>query len=269
MRGVSATSRAQVLDTVGGATADGAQGVAVGTELFAVVGALDSNPVLRRVLSDPATEADAKAGLVGTLFGDKIGAGALDVVGAAARGRWSAGRDLADALEQAGVQAVLSAADSAGSLATVADTLFAFTRVVTGNPELRQTLSDRSASVEGRQELVSRLLGDHADEVSLALARQAVASRGRSYETAIVDYAQDAIVREGRLQARVVAAYALDDDEKQRLAGALARKYGRDVHVDVTVDPDVIGGISVEIAGERIDSTVSTRLADARRALAG
>ncbi|WP_370618592.1 F0F1 ATP synthase subunit delta [Mumia sp. Pv 4-285] len=269
MRGVSATSLAQVLDTVGGVTADGAQGVAVGTDVFAVVGALDANPVLRRVLSDPATESDAKAGLVGTLFGDKIGSGAVDVVVAAARGRWSAGRDLSDALEQAGVQAVLSAADSAGSLDTVADTLFAFARVTTSDPELRQTLNDRTASVEGRQVLVSRLLGDQADDVVLALARQAVASRGRSYETAIAAFAQDAIAREGRLQARVVSAYALGDDEKQRLAGALARKYGRDVHVDVTVDPNVIGGISVEIAGERIDSTVSTRLADARRALAG
>jgi F-type H+-transporting ATPase subunit delta len=39
--------------------------------------------------------------------------------------------------------------------------------------------------------------------------------------------------------------------------------------VDATVDPAVIGGLSVEIAGERIDSTVSTKLADARRGLVG
>ncbi|MGH1562274.1 F0F1 ATP synthase subunit delta [Mumia sp. DW29H23] len=269
MRGVSATSLAQVLETVGGSTADGSQGVTVGTEVFAVVAALDANPVLRRVLSDPATESDAKAGLVRTLFGDKIGAEALDVVTAAARGRWSAARDLADALEQAGVQAVLSAAERDSSLDKVADTLFAFSRVVIEDTELRQTLNDRSASAEGRQALVTRLLGGQVDEASLALARQAVATREHGYEASLVAFAQDAIAREGRLQARVTSAYDLDADEKQRLAGALARKYGREVHVDVTVDPAVIGGLSVEIAGERIDSTIQTRLADARRALVG
>lgn len=269
MRGVSATSLAQVLETVGGSTADGAQGVTVGAEVFAVVAALDTNPVLRRVLSDPATESDAKAGLVRTLFADKIGTGALDVAVAAVRGRWSRARDLADALELAGVQAVLSTADQRGTLDTVADTLFAFSRVVIDDPQLRRTLNDRAASVEGRRDIVSRLLEGQVDDVSLALARQAVAMRKHGYEETLVAFAEDAISREGRLQARVVTAYALDADEKQRLAGALARKYGRDVHVDVTVDPSVIGGLSVEIAGERIDSTIQTRLADARRALVG
>lgn len=269
MRGVSASSLAQVLGTVGGATSGGTQGVAVGTELFAVVGALDANPVLLRVLSDPATESDAKAGLVRSLFGGKVGAGALDVVVTAAQGRWSAGRDLADALEQAGVQAVLDTAERDGSLETVADTLFAFSRIVVADHELRQTLNDRSASVEGRHEVVSRLLAGKADDVSLALARQAVAAREHGYEESLAVFAQAAVTRQGRLQARVTAAYALDADEKQRLAEALGRKYGRDVHVDVTVDPSVIGGLAVEIAGERIDSTISARLADARRALVG
>ena len=156
-----------------------------------------------------------------------------------------------------------------GTLDTVADTLFAFSRVVIDDPQLRRTLNDRGASVEGRRDIVSRLLDAQVDDVSLALARQAVAMRKHGYEETLVAFAEDAISREGRLQARVVTAYALDDDEKQRLAGALARKYGRDVHVDVTVDPSVIGGLSVEIAGERIDSTIQTRLADARRALVG
>ena len=50
-----------------------------------VVGALDTNPVLRRVLSDPASEGEAKAGLVRSLFGDKIGSGALEIVSTAAQ----------------------------------------------------------------------------------------------------------------------------------------------------------------------------------------
>ncbi|MFD1826218.1 MULTISPECIES: F0F1 ATP synthase subunit delta [Mumia] len=269
MRGVSAASLAQVLDAVSGAAADGAEGVAVGEDVFAVVGALDANPVLRRVLSDPASEGEAKAGLVRSLFGEKIGSGALEIVSIAAQGRWGSARDVADALEQAGVQAVLSRAERDGQLDVVADTLLEFSRVVVADPDLRQALGDRATSVEGRKVLVSRLLDGKADDVTLALARQAVAGRNHGFEQTLAGFSEDAIVLAGRLQALVTAAYALDADEKQRLAGALARKYGREVYVDVTVDPAVIGGLSVEIAGERIDSTVSTKLADARRGLVG
>ncbi|TNC42872.1 F0F1 ATP synthase subunit delta [Mumia zhuanghuii] len=269
MRGVSAASLAQVLDVVDGAAAGGAEGVAVAEDVFAVVGALDTNPVLRRVLSDPASEGEAKAGLVRSLFGDKIGSGAVEIVSTAAQGRWGASRDVADALEQAGVQAVLSRAAHEGRLDQVADTLLEFARVVVNDPDLRQAVNDKSASVEGRQVLVARLLDGKTDDVTLALVRQAVAGRNHGFEQTLAGFAQDAIVREGRLQALVTAAYELSPDEKQRLAGALARKYGREVYVDVTVDPAVIGGLSVEIAGERIDSTVSTKLADARRGLVG
>jgi F-type H+-transporting ATPase subunit delta len=37
----------------------------------------------------------------------------------------------------------------------------------------------------------------------------------------------------------------------------------------VIVEPDVLGGVRVQIGDEVIDSTVATRLAEARRRLAG
>ena len=54
-----------------------------------------------------------------------------------------------------------------------------------------------------------------------------------------------------------------------RLAAALSRSYGRTVHLNVVVDPDVIGGIRVEIGDDVIDGTVASRLDDAGRKLAG
>jgi F-type H+-transporting ATPase subunit delta len=49
----------------------------------------------------------------------------------------------------------------------------------------------------------------------------------------------------------------------------LERQYGRPVHLNIVVDPDVIGGIRVEIGDDVIDGTVSSRLDDARRKIAG
>ncbi|MDQ3166780.1 MAG: F0F1 ATP synthase subunit delta, partial [Actinomycetota bacterium] len=47
------------------------------------------------------------------------------------------------------------------------------------------------------------------------------------------------------------------------------RTYGQPVHLNVLVDPAVLGGLSVEVGDEIIDATMSGRLEDARRRIAG
>jgi F-type H+-transporting ATPase subunit delta len=69
--------------------------------------------------------------------------------------------------------------------------------------------------------------------------------------------------------ATVRVARPLSDADRDRLAGALARTYGKDVHLNVIVDPEVLGGIRVEIGDDVIDGTVASRLDDAGRRLAG
>jgi F-type H+-transporting ATPase subunit delta len=61
----------------------------------------------------------------------------------------------------------------------------------------------------------------------------------------------------------------LTDEQRDRLAAALRRLYGHDVHIDVDVDPGVIGGLRVLVGDEVVDGTISTRLDEARRRLAG
>ncbi len=64
-------------------------------------------------------------------------------------------------------------------------------------------------------------------------------------------------------------ARELPDGDLQRLQGALARQYDRPVQLNVVVDPEVVGGVKVEIGDDVIDGTVASRLDDARRRLAG
>jgi F-type H+-transporting ATPase subunit delta len=67
----------------------------------------------------------------------------------------------------------------------------------------------------------------------------------------------------------VHSARPLDEATQQRLASALTRQYGRPVHLNIVVDPAVVGGLRVEIGDDVIDGTVSARLDDARRKIAG
>jgi hypothetical protein len=69
--------------------------------------------------------------------------------------------------------------------------------------------------------------------------------------------------------AVVRSAVDLTAAQRSRLAEALAASYGHRVHLNVVIDPSVLGGISVRIGDELIDGTVASQLATVRRKLAG
>jgi F-type H+-transporting ATPase subunit delta len=56
--------------------------------------------------------------------------------------------------------------------------------------------------------------------------------------------------------------------QQQRLTAALSTAYGHEVHLNIVIDPGVVGGLSVQIGDELIDGTAVSRLAAVRRRLA-
>ena len=88
-------------------------------ELAAVTALLDREVALRRVLTDPAQPGEAKAELVGRLLGGRVGGETTDLVSGMVRSRWSAARDLVDAIEELADTADLIAADRDGTLEAV------------------------------------------------------------------------------------------------------------------------------------------------------
>ena len=78
----------------------------------------------------------------------------------------------------------------------------------------------------------------------------------------------DAAAWRERLIAVVRVATGLTEDQRERLTAALSHTYGHDVHLNVVVDPGVVGGMSVQIGDELIDGSVASRLAELRQRLA-
>ena len=241
----------------------------IGDEMFAVTGLLDREAGLRRMLSDPARGGRAKAGLAEALLGGKISAATLDLVTTLVSARWSAPADLADAAERLAVMAIVEGADRAGGLDDLEDELFRFGRVVNAEPGLRVALSSPFAPAERKQELLNALLEGKVTEPTMRLVtRAAVHARGRSLDASLEEYARMAAERRERLLAEVHVAIALTAEQRGRLAAALADTYGRDVHLNIVLDPQVIGGMSVRISDELTDGSMASRLAGLQRRLA-
>ncbi len=269
MRGASRASLAEAKEQLTAAIAGGADLGQLGDELFAVAGLLDREGGLRRMLSDPAREARAKTGLVQQLLGSRIGPATLELVRGLVSARWSEPGDLPDAAEQLAALTVIEIADQQGTLDDVEDELFRFGRVVNADPELRTALSGYLVPAERKVELLDALLAGKVTEPTLRLVTQAaVQARGRSLDASLEEFARLAAERRERLVAEVHAAIALTAAQRRRLAGALAASYGRDIHLNIVLDPRVIGGMTVQISGELIDGSMASRLAGLRRRLA-
>ncbi len=265
IRGASAEAVAALTDQLGGVAEASADRIA--DDLFSVAGTLRSEGALRRFATDASVDPEARTGLVTQLFGGKIDPASLDVVTSAVGRRWTRTRDLADTLEHLGVVAAVRSAGS--DSARLVDELFAVRSLVSDNSDLRNTLSDPARSAADKGALVDGLLSGKALPATVALAKQALAGSYRTVVAALEDYEKVAASVHGQGVATVTVARPLTDADSDRLSGALTRQYGRAVHLNVVVDPDVVGGIRVEIGDDVIDGTISSRLDDARRRLAG
>lgn len=268
MRGVSAAGYAdsvKELEAVA-ARADASQ---IGGELFAVADLLSTEPSLRRALTDPSSDLAAKSGLAHAVFDSKLSGESVDVIARAATARWSSTSDFVLGVEQLAVLAVVIDSDRQGQVGELEDELFRLERVVSANPALRDAMTNHQVPVAHRQELVRSLLEGKASPEATTLAVQAVATRHSSFETALEEYQRVAADRQQRLVAVVRTAVELTEPQYERLSAALARQCGREVHLNVVVDPEVLGGIRVELGDDVIDGTIAARLDDARRKIAG
>ncbi|MCF6521607.1 F0F1 ATP synthase subunit delta [Streptomyces sp. JJ36] len=243
---------------------------ALADELAAVTALLDREVSLRRVLTDPAQPGEAKAELVGRLLGEQVGGAAVDLVSGMVRSRWSSSRDLVDTIEELADTADLVAAEREGSLEDTEDEIFRFGRTVASSPGLRAALTSRTAPASAKARLLQELLGSRARPATERLITRLVTRpRGRSLESGLEALSKLAAERRDRSVAVVTSAVPLSDRQRERLGAALAALYGRQVHLNLDVDPEILGGITVRIGDEVINGSLADRLDEAKRRVAG
>jgi F-type H+-transporting ATPase subunit delta len=235
------------------------------SDMFAVVDALDASPTLRRAVTDPGTPESARRALVHGLLDSKVDKAVVDLVAEAATLRWAGGRTFAAALERQAVRGQLVAADRRGELEDTEDQLFRFARFVESDPELRNVLADRAIDRSRRQELVGELLSGRATDSTIVLAKRAVAARERTFAQTVEGYVTLAAAQKNRVVATVRVANSLTEDQRERLVAALTNQIGRQVTIQEVIDPDILGGVRVELGDEVFEGTVSGRLEAARR----
>ena len=242
----------------------------VSADLLAIVTVLDSSIALRRALTDYARDAASKVELSKTVFSGVQSENAFALLSTMVGLRWSSPRDLGDVIELLGVEAATVGVEKASQLDQLESELFAFAQIVAKNPELRATFALRSTSEVKKSDLVSALLSGKALQASIDLISFLVDHpRGRNLESGLSEFADIISAHKARLIAHVVSANPLTSEQTTRLTSALTKMMGHEIRVNVSVEKEVVGGLSIRIADELIDGTLIARLAQADRLLAG
>lgn len=151
-----------------------------------------------------------------------------------------------------------------GDLATLAqairesDDLAALIR----NPEVSRKASagavDGVAGLLGLSQLTKNFLGVLAENRRLAKLPEIARA-----------FAAIAAAERGEITAQVVTAHPLEDAQRRELAAKLKAREGRDVTIDASVDPAILGGLIVTIGSRRIDGSLRTRLNSLAQAMKG
>jgi F-type H+-transporting ATPase subunit delta len=139
----------------------------------------------------------------------------------------------------------------------------AFGRLVAGNELLSRTFANPAIPAQHKRAIVEQLLARVSavspvvSKVVLMLAERdrlaLLADLVTAYEARLMDNAQ--VVR-----AQVTTAVALPSERVSALQQGLARATGRQVQLDTTIDPSIIGGAVARIGSMVYDGSVTTQL---------
>lgn len=175
---------------------------------------------------------------------------------------------MADDRTTAYAEAFLAVARAEGQVAQVTDELFRVAQAVQGNDELQSKLADPHLPVALRQQIVVDLLGGKALPATTSLVSLVVGTERARDLAAIVDEVLALSARSANKEvAEVRSAIELTDDQKARLAVALAKATGKQVDVRVIIDPAVRGGLVAQVGDTVIDGSVRRRLDQLKNAL--
>lgn len=241
----------------------GTDGLETAEQLFEAGRAIGDSAQLRSALADPAAPADAKRALVDRLF-SSLGSRARSLLADIVAERWSTQDDLLAGIEEI---AIRSAASSATT--SIEGELFTFGAAVSSDPGLELAVGSKLGSDRSKSALVTALLSGKASPQTLAIVDHLVQQpRGRRIGELIRDAASTVADQAGLAVATVITATPITPAQLDRLRAVLGKSYGRELRLNLVIDPSIIGGIRVQIGDDVIDGSISTRISDLRLQLA-
>lgn len=239
----------------------------IGNELFTITSVLDHNIQLERALTDPSRPVEDKVAVLKTLIGEQSHPLTMEIMSDLVSRRWSRVSDIANAVEDFGVDGMMYYADYTNVTLQVSIELAQLHSALLNLPVVRSKLYDATVPAEARIKLLYSLIGDaDFNQVTKRLAEHATCNlRNRRYLQTIQWLINKLSRHMGESMVTVTTAKPLTDEQVDKLVAVYSAKTGHPVHINSVVDPTVMGGMRIQVGDEVTDNTVVAQLQHLQR----
>jgi F-type H+-transporting ATPase subunit delta len=145
-----------------------------------------------------------------------------------------------------------------------------FAATLAGSPELKSVMLSPAVSREVKRRAMGRVGGMLGLDPLIRNFLEVITTRRRVGLIPLIvnSFRAQLDERNGVVRAHVAATRPLSPEQQAELAATLGRLTGKQVLCDYTVDPALIGGLTVKIGSTIYDGSVEGQLQGLRRSLA-
>ena len=239
----------------------------IGNELFTITKVLDDSIQLERALTDPSRPVADKVAVLTELLGDNVHPMTMEIMTDLVSRHWSRARDIANAVEDFGVDAMMYYADATGATLQVSVELSELHSALLNLSVVRAKLYDYQATSEARVKLFHEVFScKQLSKVTMRLAEHATCNLRRRRYLETIQWLINKLSRHmGESMVTVTTATPLKPEQIKRLVEVYSAKVGRQVHINSVVDPTVLGGMRIQVGDEVTDNTVVAQLQNLHR----
>ena len=166
-------------------------------------------------------------------------------------------------------RALFSLAQEEDGVVSIRRELDDMARLLAANPDLQQRLFQPLHPVRERRQVLKSLCeqGRGSQTIRNFFAYLIEQRRLVAFDAIREEFNRLADEAAGRVRAEVRSASPLRDEQRARLAGALARRTGKDIDLTVHVDSSLIGGAIATVGGLVFDGSLRSQLSQLRGSL--
>ena len=152
---------------------------------------------------------------------------------------------------------------------SVGSDLGRFQSMIDESADLKRLIVSPVFSAEDQFKAISAIVAKSGLSGLVANFLKVVARNRRLFAVPGIIKAYRAIAarHRGEVAADVVSAHALSLAQETELKAALKGVTGKDVAINVTVDPSILGGLIVKVGSRQIDTSLRTKLSSLKLAL--
>jgi F-type H+-transporting ATPase subunit delta len=158
-------------------------------------------------------------------------------------------------------------AKEAGRVAPVRQDLGDFVEAMRQVPELEDLLRNPQLDRRAKIAAVEAVAGESDALVTNFLRLLVEKGRAGEVEQVAEEFERMAAAEEGELSVELTTAYELSDEEARAIIGQIEQRSGRRVEATREVDPELIGGMVLQVGSRRVDASVRGRLEQLGREL--